>query len=128
MGGFRSGWPEEGIAIALTGIAVAVGLPAVYKMVNLSGQEFELALAIAGAFGALGTWFGGRIALETVSSPWRFSAWALVGAAFSVFLAIGAASSRIEGWQAAFALLALLTIAAICWPLISFWRARRGGK
>lgn len=117
---------EPRLAIAFSGIAVAVFLP-VWSDMHHPGHSYELGLAVAGVFAALGTLFWTVTAYTTRWDPWvvvLYSLWFLFGGASCAALVLGAVRSVTHGWQVVLVLVAILQVAAMLLPVL-LWYIRR---
>ena len=113
MSAFRTGWPEEGIALALIGLGVAVGYPAFGDL--LLGTGGELALAAAAVLAIAGIAFGMTIALGVVFNH----VFPYIGAGLVAACVCGYAAFQhaVAGWRFAFGALALLALLAFGVPV-----------
>jgi hypothetical protein len=111
--------------IAFAAVAVAIFLPA-WAGMHHPGESFELELAIAGCFAALGTMFG---TITVYAGEWDFQAWffylpwILFGTASCAVLVIGMSTTASLGWQIGLGAVMLLQLATIFIPVI-FWRVQ----
>lgn len=118
---------ESKIGIVFAGVALALVWPVVQD-IQSSDRSHELALAIAGAVAALGTYFGTVAVYEglwSIHALWRFCAWAIFGGVFLALVVFGAVSSRNPLWQSGLALVAILQVAAVVAPVLYWYRERR---
>jgi hypothetical protein len=112
---------EPRIAIACSIIAVAVFLPA-WSAMHHPGESYELGLAIAGVFAALGVFFGTIIIDATRWSLWiaaYYGLWFLFGTASCAALVFGLVITTNHWWQAALVVIILLQLAAMLLPVLT---------
>jgi hypothetical protein len=114
---------EPKIGILFAGIALAIFVPALSDL-NHGKEGFERAFAIAGAIGALGTFFGVIDASGNGPSLWPHGIWCLLGIGFGGLVVSGALASHSPWWQMGLAVLALAQLVAMTGPILAGIRRR----